>query len=164
MEPSFRWVIPAVIGLLTVSAVKAEDVQGEIAAAKQTCDQNTSACVEKLAQIADKLVSVYREHGDRNDEALNAIWTELKKHPLPANSDSKKLSRLLVGKWDSPRRTYVFKANGKFGSEDGAINRNWKIEGNQLTEDDSRSTILLLNSKYLVYTEGNDVFFHSRSK
>ena len=152
------------IGLLMTSVVNADDVQGEIAAAKQTCDQNASACLEKLAQIADKLVSAYREHGDRNDEALGAIWTELKKHPLPPDSDSKKLTKLLVGKWDSPRRTYVFKANGKYGSEDGSINRNWKIEGNQLIEDDSRSTILLLNSKYFIYTDGNDVFFHSRAR
>jgi hypothetical protein len=164
MQSSVRLLIAAIFVLLTASLVRAEDVQGEIAAAKQTCNQNASVCVEKLAQIADKLVTAYREHGDRNDETLGAIWTELKKHPLPPDSDSKKLAKLLVGKWDSPRRTYVFKANGKYGSEDGSINRIWKIEGNQLIEDDSRSTILLLNSKYFIYFEGDDVFFHSRSK
>src|SRR5262249_6652556 len=121
-------------------------------------------CAEKLAEIADKLVSAFREYGNRNDEALAAVWTELKKYSMPADSDSKKLTKLLIGRWDSPRRTYVFKANGKYGAEDGPINRRWKIEGNQLIEPDSKGTIILLNSKYFVYTKGDDVFFHSRAK
>jgi len=127
MQPRLRFIIPAAIALATFRVVKADDVKQEIATATRACEQDASAgnktarytCAEKLAQIADKLVSAFREYGSRNNEALVAIWTELKKYPMPADSDSKKLTKLLIGRWDSPRRTYVFKANGKCGAEDG---------------------------------------------
>jgi hypothetical protein len=146
----------------SLGVVTAENIQQEIAAAKQMCDRNSPGCVEKLVGIADKLVAAFREHGDRNDEALNAVWAELKKHPLPADSDSKKLSKLLVGKWDSPRHTYVFRADGKYGLEDELANQRWQIKGNQFIQTDSKGTIILLNSKYFIYQDGADVFFHSR--
>src|SRR4030088_1180799 len=48
--------------------------------------------VSKLAQIADRFVSEYRR-GQRNDEAMSAINSELQKHPAPRDIDSKKLSQ-----------------------------------------------------------------------
>jgi hypothetical protein len=155
-----------------MGVTSAEDVHQDIAAATQACEQNATArdmgarqmCVEKLAQIADRLIGRYRENGERNDEAMTEINAELKKHPLPADSDSRKLTKFLIGKWDSPRHTYIFNANGKYGVEDGSINRSWQIKGNQLIENDSRGTIILLNSKYFIYAEGDGVFFHSRAK
>src|SRR5947209_17114660 len=104
--------------------------------------------VTKLAQIADRLVSDYRQSGQRNDELMTAINSELQKHPAPKDIDSKKLSQLLVGRWESPRHTYVFRANGKWGNEDGPVSSNWHIKGNQLIEDGSRGTIILLSSDY----------------
>lgn len=96
---------------------------------------------------------------------MSAINSELQKHPAPKNIDSKKLSQLLVGKWESPRRTYLFRANGKWGNEDGPVDGSWRIQGNQLIEDGSRGTIILLNDKYFIYSGGHDaVFFHSRVK
>jgi len=74
--------------------------------------------VTKLAQIADRLVSDYRQSGQRHDELMTAINSELQKHPAPKDIDSKKLSQLLVGRWESPRHTYVFRANGKWGNEE----------------------------------------------
>lgn len=118
--------------------------------------------VTKLAQIADRLVSEYRQSGQRNDELMGAINSELQKHPAPKDIDSKKLRQLLVGKWESPRHTYVFRANGKWGNEDGPVSSNWHIKGNQLIEDGSRGTIILLNSDYFIYSEGDSAFFHSR--
>lgn len=93
---------------------------------------------------------------------MGAIDAELQKHPAPKDIDSKKLRQLLVGKWASPRHVYVFRANGKCGTEGGAIDGNWRIKGNQLIEDGSHGTIILLNSEYLIYTEKDGVFFHSR--
>jgi hypothetical protein len=122
------------------------------------------AYVIKLAEIADHLVSHYRQSGERNDELMAAINSELQKHPAPKSADSKKLKQLLVGKWESPRHTYVFRANGKYGIEDGPVSGSWRIQGNQLIEDDSRGTIILLNRDYFIYTDGKMVFFHSRQK
>jgi hypothetical protein len=119
--------------------------------------------VGRLAQIADRLVSDYRRSGQRN-ELMGAINSELKKHPAPKNIDSKKLSQLLVGKWESPRRTYIFRANGKWGSDDGPISSNWRIQDNQFIEDGSRGTIILLNRDYFIYSSKDALLFHSRVK
>jgi hypothetical protein len=120
--------------------------------------------VTKLAQIADRLVSEYRRSGQRNDELMGAINSELQKHPAPKDIDSKKLSQLLVGKWESPRRTYVYRANGKCGTEDGPISGNWQIQGNQLIQGDLSGPIILLNQDYFIYSSRGSVFFHSRVK
>jgi len=117
--------------------------------------------VTKLAQIADRLVSDY-QRGQRHDELMGAINSELQKHPAPKDIDSKKLSQLLVGKWESPRRTYVYRANGKCGTEDGPISGNWRIQGNQLIQGDLSGPIILLNQDYFIYSSRGSVFFHSR--
>ena len=164
------------VGIIVVSVFVAGDVTAQTAdkqdleAAKQQFEQSSHdeaarvTYVTKLAQIADRFVSEYRS-GRRNDELMSAINSELQKHPAPKNIDSKKLSQLLVGKWESPRRTYLFRANGKWGNEDGPVDGSWRIQGNQLIEDGSRRTIILLNDKYFIYSGGHDaVFFHSRVK
>jgi hypothetical protein len=167
-----RYLLILVVVTLSASITSAEDIQRDIDVAKQEYEHSTPAgnekarqtYVGKLAQIADKLVSRYRESGERNDKVMTAINAELQKHPLPSNSDAQKLSHLLVGKWESPRRVYVFRADGKYGTEDGPITSSWKIKGNQLIEGNSRGTIILLNSDYFIYSEGDAVFFHSRVK
>jgi hypothetical protein len=164
------------VGIIVVSVFIAGDVTAQtsdkqdLEAAKQQFEQSSHdeaarvTYVTKLAQIADRFVSEYRS-GRRNDELMSAINSELQKHPAPKNIDSKKLSQLLVGKWESPRRTYLFRANGKWGNEDGPVDGSWRIQGNQLIEDGSRGTIILLNDKYFIYSGGHDaVFFHSRVK
>ena len=156
-------------GIATQAAEKQE-----FEAAKQEYEQSSrdeaarATYVIKLAQIADRLVSEYRQSGQRHDELMGAINSELQKHPAPKDIDSKKLRQLLVGKWESPRHTYVFRANGKWGNEDGPVDTNWRVQGNQIvwgeSKTASRSTIVLLNSEYLIYTEKDGVFFHSRVK
>jgi hypothetical protein len=139
-------------------------------AAKQEYEQSSHdeagrvTYVIKLAQIADRLVSDYRQSGQRNDELMGAINSELQKHPAPKDIDSKKLKQLLIGKWESPRRTYVYRANGKCGTEDGPISGNWRIQGNQLIQGDSSGPIILLNQDYFIYSSRGSVFFHSRVK
>ena len=86
--------------------------------------------VTKLAEIASPLVTEYRQSGHRNDELMGEINSELQKHPAPKDSDSEKLKQLLIGKWESPRRIYVFLADGKWGNEDGPVSDNWRISGN----------------------------------
>jgi hypothetical protein len=139
-------------------------------AAKQEYEQSSHdeaarvTYVTKLAKVAGRLVSEYRRSGQRNDEVMGAINSELEKHPSPKNVDSKKLRQLLIGRWESPRRTYVYRANGKCGSEDGPISGDWRIQGNQLLQGDLSGPIILLNQDYFIYASRGSVFFHSRVK
>jgi len=165
---NLRGMTIAILVVAEVSAVAAEKQDFE--AAKQQFEQRSHdeaarvTYVTKLAQIADRLVTEYRGSGQRNDELMGAINSELQKHPAPKNIDSKKLRQLLVGKWESPRRTYVYRANGKCGSEGGPINSNWRIQGNQLIQGDLSGPIILLNQDYFIYSSRDSVFFHSRVK
>jgi hypothetical protein len=88
------------------------------------------------------------------------VNSELRKHPAPAKSDSKELSRVLVGSWQSPRRVYIFRANGKWGSEDGPVSSSWRISGNQLI---GCGTIILIDQHYFIYSDKDSVFFHIRA-
>jgi hypothetical protein len=119
--------------------------------------------VSKLAQIREHQLKQYwqGEQTPESDEAAEEVNSELRKHPAPANSDAKKLSRLLVGSWQSPRRVYIFRANGKWGSEDGSVSNNWRISGNQLL---GCGTIILIDRDYLIYSDKDAVFFHLRVK
>ena len=155
-----------VAGQVPIEAADKEDFEGAKAEYEQSSHDEAARAtyVTKLAQIADRLVSEYRQSGDRNDELMGAINSELQKHPAPKDVDSKKLRELLVGKWESPRRTYVFRANGKCGAEGGAIDDNWRIQGNQLIQGDLSGPIILLNQDYFIYSSRGAVFFHSRVK
>jgi tetratricopeptide (TPR) repeat protein len=118
--------------------------------------------VTRLAEIYYRFLKNYWATGDKSANYATLVNAELKKHPAPTDSDSKKLSQLLIGKWQSPRHVYVFRANGKYGNEDGPVTSNWRIKGNQLIQDGSRGTIILLNRDYFIYANGYGVFFHSR--
>jgi len=166
-----RKLVGIVVTILVVGGVSTEAAEKQdFEAATQEYEQSSHGeaarvtYVTKLAQIADRLVSDYRQSGQRHDELMTAINSELQKHPAPKAIDSKKLRQLLVGKWESPRRTYVYRANGKCGSEGGPINSNWRIQGNQLIQGDLSGPIILLNQDYFIYSSRDSVFFHSRVK
>lgn len=150
-------------------SVGAEEKQ-EFEAAKQEYEQSShdeaarATYVTKLAKIRDRQIQNYWKTGEKNFESATAINEELRKHPVPANSDSRKLSQFLIGKWQSPRRVYIFRENGKWGDEDGAVDGNWRIKSNQLIQDGSHGTIILLNSDYFIYAQRDSVFFHARVK
>lgn len=121
--------------------------------------------VTKLAAIRERQVDKYLRSGERDDDSATAINEELRKHPAPSIAASRQLSQLLVGKWQSPRRVYVFRADGKCGTEDEErLTGHWRIKGNQLIQDGLTGTIILLDQNYLIYAEGQNVFFHSRVK
>jgi hypothetical protein len=159
MRTVFTFLIGSTLVILAATLIAAEQDRREFEAAKTGYEQSSHdevarvTYVTKLAQIADRLVSEYRRSGQRNDELMSAINSELEKHPAPKDVDSKKLTQLLVGKWESPRRTYVYRANG-----------NWRIEGNQLIQGDLSGPIILLNQDYFIYSSRGSVFFHSRVK
>jgi hypothetical protein len=118
--------------------------------------------VTKLAQIREHQLKQYWQ-GQRSpeyEEVVGEVNSELRKHPAPRNSDSEKLSRVLVGSWQSPRRVYIFRANGKWGSEDGPVSSSWRISGNQLI---GCGTIILIDQHYFIYSDKDSVFFHIRA-
>jgi len=108
-------------------------------AAKQEYEQSSRneaarlTYVSKLTRIADRLVSAYRS-GQRNDELMRAINSELQKHPAPKDIDSKKLRQLLVGSGSHRATLMSFVRMGSGGNEDGPVSGNWHIKGNQLIE------------------------------
>jgi hypothetical protein len=50
-----------------------------------------------------RLVRLREEAACRKTDAWQVIDAEIKQHPVPSDSDSKTLSNLLIGKWESPR-------------------------------------------------------------
>ena len=100
---------------LAIGAADEETDQERVNAAKREYEQAVPpdnekarlAFVTKLAQIADRLVSDYRR-GQRHDELMGAINSELQKNPAPKDVDSKKLRQLLVGNGKSLGAVFSF--------------------------------------------------------
>jgi hypothetical protein len=109
---------------------------------------------------------------DRKDSDWQAVDTEIRSHPAPKDSDSKALSALLVGKWDSPRHEYAFKKDGTWvmlPEEPEATHGKWRIEGNQYFDTaavkppgTTQYTIILLTKKYFIFTNNEVVFYETR--
>ena len=154
-----------ITGGVLIQAAEKQDFE----AAKQQYEQSSHdeaarvTYVTKLAQLKVELLKVPNEQ----DDLKRAINSECQKLPYRKGVDSKKLKQLIVGTWASPRHHYVYRANGKWGTEGGAISGNWRIQGNQLIQGDVivNGPIILLNQDYFIYSNsGGDVMFHSRVK
>ena len=120
--------------------------------------------VTKLADMHDQVMRIYSETGDKpaaSDQAA-PIDEELRKHPMPRSVDSRKLKQLLIGEWDSPRHTYVFRADGTYGVADEQRDK-WRIDRNEYIDDVSRGPIILLDRNYFIYAEGQGVAFYMRA-
>jgi len=76
-----------------------------------------------------------REQATRlKSETWQAIDAEIKEHPAPKDSDSKALSRLILGKWESPRHDYLYRADGTWTmlpADPDTTHGTWRIDGNQ---------------------------------
>ena len=108
-----------------------------------------------------------RKHGDE----LQALSKELGQHPAPKDSDSKKLTQLMVGKWETTRHDFIYRKDGTYSMlpiEEGTTSGKWHIEGNQFIQTegaaDARYTITLLNKDCLVYGDKDGVFLMARMK
>jgi hypothetical protein len=101
-----------------------------------------------------------------------AIGAEIKQHPAPSDSDSKTLSSLLVGQWESPRHDYLYRADGTWTMlpiEEGIANGSWRIEGNQYFDTaatepplNTQYTIILITKKDFVFADQTNVFYETR--
>lgn len=108
------------------------------------------------------------------DEDQTKSWTavdaEIRQHPAPEDTD--RYTKLMIGKWNSPRHEYVYRADGTWTmlpEEEGATSGRWRIEGNRFfnkadceSGDASAYTILLLTKDNFIFTDGKTVFYEER--
>jgi len=116
-----------------------------------------------------------REQATRlKSETWQAIDAEIKEHPAPKDSDSKALSRLILGKWESPRHDYLYRADGTWTmlpADPDTTHGTWRIDGNQYSDtaatdppQTSQYTIILISRRDFVFADQEDVFYEVRIK
>jgi hypothetical protein len=143
----------ALIGTLTAAEPK------ELAAARKEFAALKNPTEEQRVKYLTSLVRMREKLTRADDAAIQAIDTELIKHPMPAKADAKALKKLLVGRWQSPRRPYFYHADGTYAAnEDNAENAGgtWRIEGNKFfqtvgNEKAEGDILFLLTDKDFVY-------------
>jgi hypothetical protein len=122
--------------------------------------------VSTLAAMLGREMAIYIRSSKRDEAAGQAIHNldaELKAHPAPKRADSKTLSKLRLGKWQTPRHTFIYSADGTWQIEDGfATTGHWHIEGNRYFDDVSAYTIICLNDRDFVFTDGEGVYYECR--
>lgn len=94
------------------------------------------------------------------------VDAETRRHPAPENTES--YTKLMVGKWSSPRHEYIYRADGTWSmlpEEEGGTRGHWHIEGNLFfnkansdSGDTGAYTILLLTKDNFIFTDGKTVF------
>lgn len=119
-----------------------------------------------------RLIRLREEAARLKIEAWQAIDAEIKQHPAPIDSDSTALSGLRVGKWESPRHDYLYRADGTWTMmpvEPDITRGTWRIEGNRYFEtaatDPPRTTqytIILITKRDFVFTDQTNVFYETR--
>ena len=123
----------------------------------------------------DQLVTLrYKDMSSGEYRDVSAIDEEVRKYPLLPKSDSKSLSRLRVGEWESPRHAYLYRSDYSWTMlpiEDDVTHGLWKIEGNKYYDWvpvysplKPVYTIILLDAKYFVFTDGEHVEYDKRLK
>jgi hypothetical protein len=121
-----------------------------------------------------RLVRLRAEAARRKTGAWQAIDAEIMQHPAPSNSDGKAFSNLLVGRWQSPRRDYLYRADGTWTMlpmDQETTHGTWRIEGNEYFNaaatdrpETTRYTIILITKRDFVFTDGEVVFYERRLK
>ena len=121
-----------------------------------------------------RLVRLSEQATRTSDYTWQAIDAEIKQHPAPNDSDSKALSSLLVGKWESPRHDYLYRADGTWTMlpvDPDTAHGTWHIEGNQFfytaATDPPETTqyiVILITKRDFVFTDQELVFYEKRLK
>ena len=171
-SPSIMTLILALIAALFATPLLAQN-QSDLEAAKAKYLQAPPASsegarvsyVHELIQMHDKLMPLQKGPADARFRAVN---DEIKKVPAPADSDSAALSKLLAGKWRSPRHDSLYRRNGTWSMlpiEDADTpHGTWEIKGNQFIEDgaDVYAIILLDTHDFVYMDKQGDVFYEKR--
>lgn len=126
------------------------------------------------ADYITRLVRLREEAVRLSAYTWQAIDAEIKQHPAPKDSDSKALSDLLVGKWESPRHDYLYRADGTWTMlpvDPDTTHGTWRIEGNQYFDTaainppgTSQYTVILITKRDFVFADQEVVFYETRLK
>jgi hypothetical protein len=155
----------------TTNRIAAELNEIESAKAEyDTSSHDEAARVRYVTKLADMWAQVAPKilHNPDVDAKVayanqaGAIEQELRKYAMPRNVDSRKLSQLLIGEWESPRHVYVFRADGTYGVGDEQRDK-WRIDGNEYIDDVSRGPIVLLDRNYFIYACDQGVIIYTRA-
>ena len=126
------------------------------------------------ADYITRLVRLSEEATRTSDYTWQAIDAEIKQHPAPNDSNNNVLSILLVGKWESPRHDYLYRADGTWTMlpvDPDTTHGTWHIEGNQFFDtaatdppETTQYTIILITKRDFVFTDQERVFYEKRLK
>lgn len=141
-----------------------QDVQSHYNQAQLTTDEPMR---EKY--IIELIVLRARLVAEKSDD-WKAVDAEIIRHPTPANSDSKSLSKALIGQWRGSRHDNLYRADGTCRMVDSVVpdSDTWSIRGNQFHENygppihPQDYTIILIDADYFVMTNGKQVFIQKR--
>ena len=141
--------------------VQAKDQFAELADPTET-DRQTY--LTELAKLRECLAE------NAGSEDCFKVDAEIRRHPAPENTES--YTKLMVGKWSSPRHEYIYRPDGTWSmlpEEEGGTRGRWHIEGNRFfNEADCESdgvsayTILLVTRHNFIFTDGKTVFYEER--
>jgi hypothetical protein len=170
------------VALLFLSNVVWGETFAEMKAAKRQfesegrTEQARAKYVGKLAELLEHEIAEHITSRGHNRE-IDKLDAELKKHPAPRTADTRQLTALRVGKWQSPRHSCIYRANGtwRMAPESGTNHGQWRISGNKYEEtclafeprrswDSTAYTIIALNRSSFVFTDGKVVFYEGRSE
>jgi len=126
------------------------------------------------ADYITRLVRLSEEATRTSDYTWQAIDAEIKQHPAPNDSNNNVLSIILVGKWESPRHDYLYRADGTWTMlpvDPDTTHGTWHIEGNQFFDtaatdppETTQYTIILITKRDFVFTDQERVFYEKRFK
>jgi hypothetical protein len=79
---------------------------------KRDYDKTSRPSEAARSAYVTRLVRLREQASRASNYTWQAIDDEIKQHPAPSDSNSKALSRFLVGTWQSPRHDYLYRADG----------------------------------------------------
>jgi hypothetical protein len=136
--------------------------------------KNSHPSEEARVDYVTRLVRLREEAARSKTNAWQMIDAEVKRHPAPNDADGKALSGRLVGKWESPRHDYLYRADGTWTMlpiEPDIAHGSWRIEGNQYFDtaatdppETTPYTIVLITKRDFVFTDQDVVFYEKRLK
>jgi hypothetical protein len=157
------------LALLVGSAalLRADDAPPELKAIEAKYDLATIDSHEAKRDKYIMELAALHWHLVRHDlPGIDAVDFEINRHPMPATADSKKLTKLRVGTWQSPRHDYLYRADGTWTMDPDAgipdsTHGTWSIHGNQYTDaftgavpaETTTYTIILLTDSTFIFAE-----------
>jgi len=126
------------------------------------------------ADYVTRLIRLREDAARAKTDAWQAIDTEIRAHPAPSDAEGKALASRLVGEWESPRHSYLYRADGTWTMtpvEPDITHGTWRIEGNQyfstFATDPAQTTqytIVLITKTDFVTMDDTHVFYETRLK